>query len=219
MNTGTRRAPPSGRVSALVAPTALAASTLAVLTLLGAPAEAKSRLGLELKLGGGGAFTSYLTDTTIVLEDAQGERQAFIGDVENAPGLAISALLTFRNFEVGISTYAFPWSEGELNYAGVGEVRNVSEFNVDDAGVVYSALDTPRYVDVTEFQVSTRALTFTPLDVGYRYYIREEGFFEAYIPMGGGLILNGDPLQCELVIACGLHAFGGIRPTSPWAEG
>jgi len=167
---------------------------------------------VQLTLGATGPLTPYLTDTTFLFErqDALGNLQnvPYVGDVENSTGGNLTLGGSFRNLEINIGFHTVPWQGSILRYEGNGEARRVSEFHIDDAGVDYHRLDPEQRVP--DAQVSTSAFSFSTADAAYRYYLKEEGFFEAYVPIGGGLIWAGEPMECKLSFACGIHVFAGI---------
>lgn len=197
---------------------ACGAATLGVLAalalLLAAPTapDARPRLGVQIKLGLSSPLTDYLTNHTLLLDrsNTEGEVNAYpyIGDVQNDTGLTFTLLATFRSLEFSLAFFSFPWAGSTLYWEGDAPATRVTAFHVDDAGVNYRALDPPLQVD-TE-QVATAGLSMTTFDVGYRFYLWESGFLEAYAPVGGGLVVQGEPMQCELAVVCGAHLWGGL---------
>lgn len=179
---------------------------------LASPAEARPRLGIQLKLGFTYPLTDYLTEHTLLLErtldDGSTASYPYIGDVHNTGGLTFTLLATFRSLEFSLSLFNFPWSGSTLDWEGDAPATRVTAFHVDDAGVNYRRLDPPQEIDVE--QVATTNLSMATFDVGYRLYLLESNFFEAYVPVGGGVIVQGEPMQCELSIICGVHTWGGI---------
>ncbi len=171
-------------------------------------AQARPRYGFEVKLGLTAPFTRYVR-TASVLRDADGfnpdQGTPFIADATNNPGLSATALLTFRSFELSVSSYSFNWGPTFLRFEGDKEARSIDRTLIDDAGVNYSPLDPA--VKVNEPLVGSDNLGLLTLDAGYRYHLTE-GIIEAYLPFGAGLVAasvlnDGDS-------NLGLHAWTGF---------
>ena len=192
-----------------------AALTAFVLLFIAGSAEAKPRFGFELKLGLTAPlaippFNRFVRSTS-VLRDVETEALLadegipYIADATHAPGLSATVLMTFRDFEFSGSIHNFNWSDSVLRYRGNKSVTRVNDNFIDDAGVEYEEIVPPQ--EVGEKIVDSPNLSLLTFDGGYRYYL-SEGFIEAYLPVGAGIVRaqpseTGEPQW-------GLHLWGGF---------
>ncbi len=190
--------------SALVAFAALVAVTV----LAPSPAQARPKLGVELRLGLAIPFSRYVRTTLVQLDrEVNGTVQTlpYIADATNDGGLAASIGLTFRSVELSLNFFTFPWGQSHLRYQGDKAARVIADQNrLDDAEVRYTALNPNQ---TTGPIIPSDDLSVVTIDGGYRIYLTE-GRIEAYVPVGGGLTLANERNRGENKI--GIHVFGGV---------
>jgi hypothetical protein len=191
------------RARALVA---CAAAALALASTAG-DAWARSNFGVQVNLSLIEPLSTYV-DSATLLQPTQlelGEVDLpYIADISGGTGLGIGLMLLFREIEVVLSIQFMPWKQAILRYEGDRAAVSSSPTQVNDAGVTYRALDPPQGAAPPEYLGDGLALTV--IGGGYRVYLAE-GFFEPYLPFGGGLALA--QLSPSITSRVGVQLWGG----------
>jgi hypothetical protein len=173
----------------------------------GGEAQARSRFGIEVDLSLVFPVDVYVDSVKVIHPTLRGDGTVnlpYIGDLTNAGGLGLGVGLIFRNLEVLLEVRAMPWSQGVLQWAGTREAVQSSTTHVNDAGNTYLKLDPAQGVEAP--LQSSDSLSLVTVGAGYRMYLAE-GFFEPYLPFGGGAVWTS--ISPAVESRFGLHLWAG----------
>ncbi|MEO1269308.1 MAG: hypothetical protein AAFX99_14485 [Myxococcota bacterium] len=189
----------------LLAVTALVAMALGAVSP--AHAQGRSKFAAELHIGLAVPLTNYVKNKTVLISDDNFPR---IVDLTNESTFTnLSLIADIRDWELSITYRQFAWGESIIRYEGDRPAQELSEGDIDDAGVQYRELDPAQRTD--EPLVSSNGLTLITFCVGQRFYLLDDGVFHTYIPATAGLAL------AEVTNASGYN-FGAIFATGIAAD-
>ena len=181
------------------------------LVVAGMPAasHARATFGLQLKLGvGAPIFSDYVESTTILTNEDRGLGEMsypYIGDVHNTGGWNVSFSGQIREWELSLSRFSMPYDGSTLYYAGRAPAERLGPFDVNDAGIGYTKLDSA--TSAASPYAASDSLVLWTLDAGRRWYFIEQ-FVESYVPFGAGIvwasIADGSPGSV------GAHLWAGV---------
>lgn len=169
---------------------ALFVPTVALVSLaMPQTSEARSKLGVQVQLSFLNPVSVYAESATLLQNVERGgvaTSLPYIGDISNNGGIGIGLVITSRNLAFEYNLHVLPWGSAILHYGGDREATRSSSGQINDAGVTYMKLDTP--AEEPNPVGEDDALSIQTFGASYRIYL-SEGFFEPYIPVGGGIAL------------------------------
>ncbi|MBH22879.1 MAG: hypothetical protein CMH57_00195 [Myxococcales bacterium] len=171
-----------------------------------ANAQGRSKFALEFRVGFALPIEDYVETKTVLISEDNRPR---IVDLTNEPTFAnFSLLADIRDIELSLSVRQFAWGDSLIRYEGDRPAQELSEGNIDDAGVQYTRLDPPITTD--EPLVSSNSLNLFTICAGQRIYILESGLFQAYIPATIGVsfaeVTSGSGNNVGVILATGVAA-------------